>query len=1037
VTRRLRERLGATDDEDLWDRLVEARATGAEADRVRRAALLYGWAVRIDEARSGGVAPRDRRREQHMRAAIAAQVAAGKRVAAVVGAFHAAALLPEPMRWETMADDGDGAVPFVSSLIPYSFDLLDSRSGYPAGIRDPRWHQRLWETLSTSGSVAELVARCLVEIVRDVRRSGHPAGIPDATAATTMALELGRMRQLPAPGRRELVESVQSALAQGELRGRGRILARALDRVLVGRQRGSLAPGTPRSGLGPHVEALLADLRLPGPASVAADAVDLRLDPSRAPIDRRRHVTLVRLTACHVPYGQQEAVEGVGGVPALTRHWMVRWQPATDAMIELAGVRGVTLRQAAAGALRTERARLQADDALTTSHRLALLELAAEAGCGEVVLEELAALTGPALMELTLPDLVALLSLIDRIRAGHVVGLPTRDGAVPGEIEAFAIPDDLDDAALVAAAVRAIEGIEGSNRLEDARALLALVRRVEADALARIGDGRLLWVMRRIAEAGSPLMQGAAGALLVAVGQRPAEALGGRLGAWFDAAVDLDTRRQLADRLKGALTVAAPLFEAAPSFLDGLSARVERASDEAFLERLPALREGFDTLSTAARGRLLEVLADRLDERDPRGRGLDVSLEEDPVLLASCAAADAAGRRAADLVPRPPLANAAPVRTPPPPSHRPPEGSALAPLDRWRLILGRERDRLPPRAGRAARALDELYGDGHGEGSRAGLGGGREPAFPTAREWGDEIEALFGEPVFEEIAGRAALRGRTSALLDADPDKLSTSVELLEHVLSLRGGLPEAHLGRLRVLVRRIVDELVRELAVRVRPALIGLSSPRPTRRPTGTIHLPRTIAANLRTARRVGDRMVLVPDQIYFRSRARRHADWRIVLVVDVSGSMEPSVIYSAVMAAILAAVPWIDVRFLAFSTEVIDLSSRVDDPLALLLEVQVGGGTDIANALRHARRLIEVPQRTLVFVVSDFEEGPSIDPLLAEVRALVEGGATALGLAALDDRGKPRYAKPIAELVAGCGMPVAALTPLELARWIGARIR
>jgi hypothetical protein len=1033
VGRQLRARVGAVDDEDLWDQLVEARAAGADAERVRRAALLYGWAVRLDEARSGGVALRDRAREQHMRDAIDQHLAAGRRVAAVVGAFHAPALLPEPMLWSAPPPTPGPVASPVSSLITYSFDLLDSRSGYPAGIRDPRWHQRLWEALASGASVPDLVARCLVEIVRDVRAAGHAAGVPDATAAYTMALELARLRELPAPGRRELVEAVATSLAQGELRGRGRVLSRALERTLVGRQRGALAAATPRSGLGPHVAALLAGLRLPGPAAVAEDGVELRLDPLRAPIDRRRHVALARLAACGVPYGTEDSVEGVGGAVALTRRWTVRWRPATEAMLELAGVRGVTLRQAAAGAVRRERARLGEADALTPGRRIALVETAAEAGLGDVVLEELSALAGPALAEQTLDDLVTLLTVIDRIGAGHVVGLPAAGDDVPGEIDAFALPAAVDEGALVAAAVRAVEGLAGSTRADDALALLALVRRVEADAIARIGDGRLLWQLRAMADGGSPLMQGAAGALLVVVGERSAGGYGERIGAWFDAAVDAAARRDLAARLVGALTVAAPLLEAAPSFLDELAARVETAADADFLLRVPALREGFAVLSTAARARLLDTLAERLTERDPRG--LDV-VGADPELLAACAAADGAARAAADLIPRPDLGAAL---APPPPATQAPAATtaALSPIDRWRLILGHERARLPPAARRAARALDELYGAGHGEGSRAELGAGDEPPFPTAREWSDEIEAVFGAHTIEEIAGRAAARGRPGLLLDADPGALVPSVELLEQVLALRGGLAEAHLGRLRGLVRRLVDEVARELAVRVRPALVGLSSPRPTRRRGGALHLGRTVAANLRGAHRIGERIVLVPDQLYFRSRSRRHADWRVVLAVDVSGSMEASVIHSALMAAILAAVPWLDVRFLAFSTEVIDLTARATDPLALLLEVQVGGGTDIARALRHARSLVAVPARTLVIVVSDFDEGPAVDGLLGEVRALVEAGVTALGVAALDDRGAPRYAALIAELVVGCGMPVAALSPLELARWIGARVR
>jgi Mg-chelatase subunit ChlD len=101
---------------------------------------------------------------------------------------------------------------------------------------------------------------------------------------------------------------------------------------------------------------------------------------------------------------------------------------------------------------------------------------------------------------------------------------------------------------------------------------------------------------------------------------------------------------------------------------------------------------------------------------------------------------------------------------------------------------------------------------------------------------------------------------------------------------------------------------------------------------------------------------------------------DWHLIFVVDVSGSMEASVIYSALVAAI-------DVRFFAFSTDVIDLSSSVDDPLALLLEVRVGGGTHIGMGLRAAREAIKNPTRTLVVRVTDFEEGVSIPEMLAEI--------------------------------------------------------
>jgi Mg-chelatase subunit ChlD len=1010
--------------DDSWEHLVEAPAVLAEPERVRRAALLYGWALRLDAARGDGVAAIDRAREAHMRAVLAKL---GGKVAAIVGAFHAAALLPEPRLWHAPPDAAGEPSELVSSLIPYGFELLDARSGYPAGIRDPMWQQRLWHALATRGDVGALVAGCLVEITRAIRGRGLPASVPDAHAAAELATSLARLRGLAAPGRRELVEAVQTALAQGELLGRGRVVARAMESVLVGSRRGHLADGTPRSGLGPHVAALLAELRLPH--AQMTEAEDIRLDPLRSPIDRRRHVALARLRACGVPYARELASTAAGGVESLTATWRIQMTPTTEAMIELAGLRGVTLRQAAAGSLRAERARLEAEDRLRAGTLVALAEAAGEAGAGELARDWLVELCGPRLVEATLAELIALVALVDRVMAGHVVGLPASDG-IPGELDVFA-PPPIDRGRVLGAAVASVLGLAGSDSLDDARSLAELVRVLDRPD----DDGRLRWSIDELARTGTPLIAGAAAVVQVLIGARTAEELGAQLGGWLDGAVDAAGRTRLAARLRGAIGIAGPLFESAPVFLDELIARVGELDDREFLARVAALREGFEVLSNAARRRLLRVLGDRLGESDARGIGLDVVTEVPPEVLAMAADADRAGREAADRV-EPVDGDRVRARARDTCTYTSTKPHDIPLRDRWRMILGHERERMRPRAVRACRALDELYGSGHGEGSRSD-GGGQEAAYPTVREWREDIEELFGARVFEEVAGRAAAAGRVGALLELDPAHVTPSIDLLEQVLSLKGGLGEAHLGRLRALIRRVVDELVRELAVRVRPALFGAVGARPTRRSTGVLHVPRTVAANLGKARVVADEVQLVPERLYFKQKNRRQMDWSIVLVVDVSGSMEPSVIFSAMMAAILSAVPWISVRFIAFSTEVIDLSEHVADPLALLLEVNVGGGTHIAKALRYARGLVQVPQRTIVLVVSDFEEGFAPDALAGEVRALVEAGVTCLGLAALDDRGAPRYHVEIAQLVAAAGMPIAALTPLELARWVGEKIR
>ncbi|MEU6311023.1 DUF5682 family protein [Streptomyces sp. NPDC047014] len=1129
--------------DDMWDRAVEVLAPGCSPDAVRRAALGVGWALRED----GEVPARDLAREAHMRATIAEAAASGHRVAAVIGSFHAAALLDSsvtatPGREATDCAHGGAAAPggatdaepdtsgaapaggttgatvpatgatvpgdpasgggvpgavaqgvaapgepgggpcaaspggadapggrpgtgrvaapggkagrgradtagagkgpsagapaegaAVTSFVPYSFDLLDSRSGYPAGIRDPLWQQAVFEAGGDAGRVREAASVALTRLCRELRRAGHTAGTGEAAEALRLACDLAVLRGLPAPGRGEILEAVTTVLGQGEPLGRGRALARALEAVFVGTARGRITPHAPRSGLGPSVEAELTELRLPSPEDPAPR--EIRLDPLRSALDGRREVLLQRLLVCGASYGEPLTVAATGDGTALGTKWRLSWTPSVPARLDLAGVRGVTAAQAAAGTLRDTARRAAADGGPTPEQILAGLAAAARCDLPELVGVRLHEAATVLPQTATLPELLTALDLLEALHRGHLPGTDPGSRATSA-----ALTGDL-----LEAAVRSLPGLAGSDDPADAAALVALADRAAAHHLGLRTDAALA----ALAGTASPLMQGAALAVRVLLDLDPAAGLGERAAGWIDGAGTPDSRRSLTRRLAGLLTAAGPLLQSSPAALTPLLDRVDHLPDQDFLDRLPALRGGFDALAPAARDRLLDTVTERLGDR------LDLSLDAPPALLALWAAADAAGLAALKALPLPAAeapAEAAEVPdTADAPALRTPataEPRRLAPPDRWRLLLGRERDRLPAGARRYAHALDELYGTGRGEGSdgleggrgpgQGGAGGGQEASFPTAREWSEELEALFGADVREEVLAGAAEAGRTDVLAQLDPASVRPSVELLSSVLSLAGGLPEAQLARLRPLVRRLVDELSKELATRLRPALSGLATPRPTRRPGGTLDLARTLRANLAHTRRQPDgTVVVVPERPVFTTRVSREADWRLVLVVDVSGSMEASVIWSALTAAVLGGVPTLSTHFLAFSTQVVDLTDRVEDPLSLLLEVRVGGGTHIAAGLAHARSLITVPSRTLVVVVSDFEEGAPLGGLLGEVRALAASGAHLLGCAALDDSGTPRYSVPVARQLVAAGMPVAALSPLALARWVGERLR
>ncbi|MFJ6015121.1 DUF5682 family protein [Streptomyces sp. NPDC092952] len=1023
------------DGDDLWDRAVEVLAPGCAPDAVRRAALGVGWALRADAA----VPAADLAREERMRQVIAAASAHGRRVAAVIGAFHAPALLT-PAQAGTGAEAGAGKKtttapdnPAVTSLVPYSFDLLDSRSGYPAGIRDPLWQQAVLTTAGDPERIREAAGDAVTALCRELRRNGHTAGTGEAAETLRLACDLAALRGLPAPGRGELLEAVTTVLGQGEPLGRGRALARALETVFVGTTRGRITPHAPRSGLGPSVEAELAQLRLPRPDDPAPR--DLRLDPLRSPLDARREALLQRLLVIGASYGEPLDVAGTGDGTALGTRWRATWTPSVPARLDLAGVRGVTAAQAAAGTLTATARHEAAEGGPTPAQILTGLTAAARCDLPELVDARLHEATAVLPRDADLPELLQALDLLEGLRRGHYPATPHHTRTTAGTLAEE----------LLEAAVRSLPGLAGSDSEADAAALVALADRAATRHLGL----RLDQALAELADGGAPLVQGAALAVRVLLDLDDATGLGGRTAGWIDGATAPDTRRALTKRLTGLLTAAGPLLQASPDALTPLMDRIDTLTDQDFLDRLPALRGGFDTLPPAARDRLLTTVTDRLGDR------LDLSLDAPPELLALWAAADAAGSAALQALGLPhPDTNTHPGPEPDPDpagTPRPAPDTAtngpdrrLGRTDRWRLLLGRHKERLTGDARRYAHALDELYGRGRGEGAHdpgttaPGQGGGQDPSFPTAREWARELEALFGTDVREEVLAEAADTGRTDVLAQLDPAAVRPSVELLGSVLFLAGGMPEAQLARLRPLVKRLVDELSRQLATRLRPALTGLATPRPTRRPGGRLDLARTLRANLAHTRRTPDgRLVVVPERPLFSTRASKEADWRLVLVVDVSGSMEASVIWSALTAAVLGGVPTLSTHFLAFSTQVIDLTDRVEDPLSLLLEVRVGGGTHIAAGLAHARSLITVPSRTLVVVVSDFEEGAPLGHLLGEVRALASSGAHLLGCAALDDTGTPRYSVPVARRLVAAGMPVAALSPLELARWVGDRLR
>jgi Mg-chelatase subunit ChlD len=365
------------------------------------------------------------------------------------------------------------------------------------------------------------------------------------------------------------------------------------------------------------------------------------------------------------------------------------------------------------------------------------------------------------------------------------------------------------------------------------------------------------------------------------------------------------------------------------------------------------------------------------------------------------------------------------------------------PVQRWRLLLGRYAERqlgacLGGADAERDRALAFLYDrDYAGRGIKPPTGprgAGLDPTQLRALDWLAQIRQLFPKETFEALRAEAVERYALTDLLK-DPRvvaDLDPSPSLLRAVLSFRDRADPAFQADLRNLAQRVIEALMQRLKAKVARAFAGRRD-RQKRSPmkaAANFDARRTVRANL--ASYDPDRRVLLAERLHFIARQKRRLDWTIILCVDQSGSMTDSLIFSALMAAVLAGLPGVKVKMVLFDTAVVDVSAEIDDPLAILLSVQLGGGTDIGKAVSYCEGLVESPTRTVFALISDFMEGGSPRRLLAAVARLGEARVRMLGIAALDETGTADYDRAMAQKLADLGMQVAALTPEAFADWL-----
>ncbi len=328
----------------------------------------------------------------------------------------------------------------------------------------------------------------------------------------------------------------------------------------------------------------------------------------------------------------------------------------------------------------------------------------------------------------------------------------------------------------------------------------------------------------------------------------------------------------------------------------------------------------------------------------------------------------------------------------------------------------------------------DLYQDTSREGQMpGGKSAGRGKSQPTVFQWLEKIRSTFPQKSIEIMEKHAIDKYELKEILNDKKilESLEPNKALLQTILQMKGSMKPEVLESAKKIVKSIVDRIKLSLEEKIykrfsafinknRSTVYSISN---------ELDFIKTINKNLKNYDFESEQILF--EDFFFYENIHKKNKWDLILVVDESGSMMDSVLYSSIMASIFATLPVFRTKLVIFDTEVVDLTSELHNIIEVMFKIRLGGGTDIAKALAYSSTLITNPHKTVVVLVSDFYDW-DMKRFYQEVASIIDGGSKFIGVGALSDDGSGVYDKNAAKKLAEMGADVAALTPEALIDWI-----
>ncbi len=356
-------------------------------------------------------------------------------------------------------------------------------------------------------------------------------------------------------------------------------------------------------------------------------------------------------------------------------------------------------------------------------------------------------------------------------------------------------------------------------------------------------------------------------------------------------------------------------------------------------------------------------------------------------------------------------------------------------LRKWRMVLGKHADPasempLSEEMAQMDQVLEALYDTDR----QGGLGS----SSPNVNRWLGDIRKYFPKSVVQVMQKDAMERlGIQQMLMEPELlEAIEPDVNLVSTLLSLNKVMPNKTRESARQVVRKVVEELEKRLSNPMREAIRGaVSRSVRNRRPRfNEIDWHRTIRKNLKHYQ--PKEKAIIPEHLIGYGRkgqSLRH----IIMLVDQSGSMAPSMVYAGVFGAVMASLRSIKTQMVVFDTAVVDLTESLTDPVDLLFATQLGGGTDISKALKYTEGLIQNPSETILVLISDLFEGGNVAEMLRRTASIKASGVQMIALLALSDQGAPAYDQSVAGKYAAMDIPAFACTPDQFPDLMAAAIK